>query len=83
MAKHTLKIILKYVWPFHNIMHERVNFVSKIYFLSLLCVWVEFRRKLSVLFEMKLGREMTWTWNQKNFDMKIKLSLGLMWDNFV
>ena len=32
MAKHTLKIcgvnttrFLKYVWPFYNIMHERVN----------------------------------------------------------
>ena len=30
MAKHTLKIVhtarfLKYVWPFYNIMHERVN----------------------------------------------------------
>ena len=25
MAKHTLKVFLKYVWPFYNIMHERVK----------------------------------------------------------
>ena len=26
MAKYTLKITLKYIWPFLNIMHERVNY---------------------------------------------------------
>ena len=35
MAKHTLKScvqtarFLKYVWPFYNIMHERVNLESR------------------------------------------------------
>ena len=36
MAKHTLKILrlnttrfLKYVWPFYNIMHERVKVIRK------------------------------------------------------
>ena len=37
MAKHTLKILrcshrkvcLKYVWPFCNIMHERVKYVAE------------------------------------------------------
>ena len=27
MAKHTFKILLKYVWPFFKIMKKRVNFV--------------------------------------------------------
>ena len=41
MAKHTLKScgvntarLLKYVWPFYSIVHERVNVTSFIHFFA-------------------------------------------------
>ena len=36
MAKYTLKIFLKYIWPFFNIMDERVNYSAALAIIAIL-----------------------------------------------